>query len=131
MHPTFLRPSPIKKKLFEEQILRGISWQRTAADGGYYPHDQRHPRNVSTARMESNSATPIKRHTRATEMTIPGSPEGATRCVCGETDDDGGTLMVQWYVYGIQYHTLGSARPTYCGDTLCLGYPGDLRHKLT
>lgn len=88
----------MKKKLFEEQILRSASRQRIAADGGYHPQGQQDLRHFSAVGMESASITPTKRRTRAMERKIQGSPDGATRCVCGETDDDGGTMMVQWYV---------------------------------
>lgn len=83
--------------------MRSASRQRTTADGGYHPQVQRDLRHTSTTGTESNSVTPSKRRTRAMDRKIQGSPEGATRCVCGETDDDGGTTMVQWYVFDLQH----------------------------
>lgn len=85
MHPQLLRASPVKKKLFEEQILRSVDRQRN----GY-----------ERQMTDDTSTTPSKRRTRAMERKeMQENLKGATRCICGDAGDSGGKTLVQWYVY--------------------------------
>lgn len=97
MHPALLRASPVKKKLFEEQILRSAGRHRTVADPGFHTQGDIHHSSIVVIDPDS-TLTPSKRRTRATEKKVQASPDSATRCICRETDEDGGTTMVQWYV---------------------------------
>ncbi|KAI5844479.1 hypothetical protein DFP73DRAFT_594567 [Morchella snyderi] len=81
MHPQLLRASPVKKKLFEEQILRSVDRQRN----GY-----------ERQMTDDTLTTPSKRRTRAMERKeMQGTLKGATRCICGDTGDYGGKTLVQ------------------------------------
>lgn len=81
IHPQILRSSPVKKKLFEEQILRSVDRQRN----GY-----------ERQMTDDTPTTPSKRQTRAMERKgMLENPKSATRCICGETGDSGGKTLVQ------------------------------------
>lgn len=98
VHPgLLLQSSAVKKKLFADETSSNGGRRRKVADGGF-------PEGTHSimAPPDAHCSATVKRRTKSTRRkpeSMPPLEGGATRCICKRTSEQGGTTMVQWYVW--------------------------------